>query len=158
MKTIFYLLLLSFFGCNQNQDLNQIFRNEKYKILFKEFCKEAVQSDYRDGNDIIVSSNGEASNEFCVIFSNIQNYKSNDSFGKFKYNGFDVYVNRNVPKSVIELHDYNKKIKKASEMKNEILPTEEFLQMYICYVQDTLKVKKVNFENNKFINEWQIIN
>lgn len=160
MKKAFSIILICcFLGCNQNVNLNQIFHNKKYQILFEEFCNEVIQSDYKNGNKIIVFLNEKKSvDEYCVSIRNSVNYDSNDKFGKFKYKGFDIYVNQNVPKSIIELEKYNLNIKLLSDDKEKIISIQEFVEMYICVQKDTMKVMKINFENNKYLNEWQIIN
>lgn len=159
MKKIFYIILICFFfSCNQKRDLNNIFNNEKCMILFEEFCNEALISDYKNGNNIIISLYGESSEkEYCLSIRNIEDYKSNDKYGRFRYKGFNIYINKNVPNSIIELSNYNKTIKEF-ENKNKIPTKREFLEMYICIQKDTMKVMKVNFEDNKYLNEWQIIN
>lgn len=160
MKKAFSIILICcFLGCNQNVNLNQIFHNKKYQILFEEFCNEVTQSDYKNGNKIIVFLNEKKSEEeYCISICNVENYDSNDKFGKFKYKDFDIYVNQNVPKSIIELEKYNLNVKLLSDDKEKIISIQEFVEMYICVQKDTMKVMKINFQNNKYLNEWQIIN
>lgn len=152
-KTLFYLLIFGFLhSCSQN--IEEVFINENLKSLFKEFCDEVSESPYKDGNQIIITSDTLTSNkDYCIIFDNTNDYISDDKFGYFRYKGFHIYVGENVPKNLIKLDNYSKSLKSSTE-KAKI---KEYIEMYMCVEQDSTRVMRVNFQNDKYLNQWQII-
>lgn len=154
MKTkLFYLLIFTFlYGCSEN--IEEIFVNEKIKSLFIEFCEEVSNNPYRDGRQIIISSDKLGTNgDYCISLDNTENYVSDDKFAHFRYKGFHVFVSENVPNYLIKIDNYSKKIKSSG---GGAYP-QEFVEMHICVEQDTVRVMRVNFKKNKSINEWQVI-
>jgi len=151
-KALFYLLIFGFINsCNHNID--EIFINENLKSLFEEFCGEVSNNSYRDGNHIIISYYNVKNEGYCISFHNSDSYNSDDHFAHFKYKGFHIYVSENVPKNLIKLDNYSENLQSSTE-KAKI---KEYIEMYMCVEQDTTRIMKVNFKNNKYLNEWQII-
>lgn len=147
--SVFILIILN--SCQDN--LDEIFVDDKIEKLFVEFVKEAKTSAYRDGDNIFISVYSKKTNEdWCMSFDNAEFYESEDNYGKFKFEGFQVYVNENVPKSIISLNNYNEKAK--FELEGMPHP-KEFLQTYICFESDSVIVQRVNFENKEFLNVWK---
>jgi len=159
MKNFKYIITCFFLIYSCKQDLDEVFVNKKVKSLFIEFCDEAANNNaYGEGNNIIISVYDYKSDEaYCISFKNRDNYNSNDIFGSFKYKRFNIYVNQNVPKSMIKLHKYDDTIKSFIKNKNGFSPFKEYLDMWICVQNDTISVKRINFENDKYKNIWQII-
>lgn len=145
----FILIILN--SCQNNID--EIFVDDRIEKVFVEFVEEAKTSDYRDGDKIFIDVYSKKSNEdWCMSFINTEFYNSEDNYGKFKYQGFQVYVNENVPHSIIMLDEYNKEAK----FKFEGMPhPKEFLETYICFQPDSTIVQRINFENKEYLNVWK---
>lgn len=154
MRKYFFYLLAFYLLNSCNQNIDEVFTNENLKSLFIEFCDEVSKSPYRDGNQIIISMDMlNANKDYCIFFDNTKSYLSEDKFGYFRYNDFHIYVNENVPKNLIKLDNYTKNLKST----NEKAQLKEFVEMYICTEQDTIRVKRINFENDEYLNNWQIL-
>lgn len=140
-----------------DKDIDTVFVDKRIEKLFVEFVDEAKNSHYKDGNKIFVSTYGEISNEqFCLSFENAKYYSSEEKYSKFNYKGFKVYVNENVPKSIIQLDKFDENAK-FSLPEGVISPISEFLELWMCVNQDSLKVKYINFENKEWSESWEVI-
>ncbi|SMC37340.1 hypothetical protein [Moheibacter sediminis] len=150
-KYKFILILIILNSCQNN--IKEIFVDDKIEKLFVEYLKEVEASDYRDGDKIFIKVYSKKSNEdWCMSFINSEFYSSEDNYRKFNYKGFKVYVNQNVPQSIISLDDYKEKVK----FKFEGIPSKkEFLKTYICFERDSTIVQRVNFEKKEYLNTWK---
>lgn len=157
MKKTYQLIFafLLFYSCQEN--LNEIFVDKRVQNIFEEFIEEAKTSSYKDGDKIFISVYSKlAENDWCMSFDNIKYYASDDNFAKFKYKGFSVYVNENVPKSIIKFEKFNQS-GNFSPPQNFLPHPQEFLETYICFQSDSLNVKRVNFEKKEYFNIWKTI-
>jgi len=154
------LLFIGFFciliiSCEK--DLDQIFVHENVRNLFIEYVEEAEVSPYQDGDKIFISVYSKISNkDWCMSFNNPQYYTSEDKYSKFNYKGFKVFVNENVPKSIIKLDKYNFS-GNYPPPENFVPHPKEFLEAYICFQHDSLNVKRINYRNENYLNVWKTI-
>lgn len=157
LKKIFKYCLIFIFLMSCDKDIDKVFVDKRIEKLFVEFVDEAKNSPYKGGNKIFVSVYGEISDEqFCLSFENAKYYNSDEKYSKFNHQGFKVYVNENVPKSIVQLNKFDENAK--FNLPEGVIPSiREFLELWICVNQDSLKVKYINFENKEWSESWEMM-
>ncbi len=145
----YLIFLLTLISCNKN--LDDVFKNEKAKSLFILFCNEVKESDLKQSENIFIYADNPCPNYNCnITFINCPSLSDDETYGKFNYNGLTIYVANNIPRNILSLNDYSKKL---PQNKNGVKGPSEFIEMWLSIKKDSFKYRKINFRENDQ-NRW----